>query len=257
MYSHLNTFITLSYAGMVVVIPSSLRSEKKHLDDATLMSLWQHYLVLEGPLKEMHEAFMESHPDEEGIFGAHGVEGKKEAKDRFDEWVRAQPMFKGQMEYMYIEPTAARYRRCVIGPLELREASLDENCDRSLSYYLAEVGDGKVQVCRATGFICHRPPGVGMDRKGYKDYKIFVVPEWLIPATPLLTTKSKLPLVAMPDAPKWIKSDLHAADGLLTRVWPVSSIRPTQVCGKWQSTKFIKKKRDQLVSANEQYVRLY
>jgi hypothetical protein len=184
----------------------------------------------------MYFAWREMNPAERNIDDVIGLTAKEEARNRFEAWVRAEPAYKEQHEYLYIEETAERFKRCQIGPLTLRQSSLDEGRKRGVSYYLAEVGGGKVRVCRAAGFIYHRPPGVAKDEEGYKNYVIFILPEWLYSAYPLLTEKSKLPIVVMPDQPeseqKWIKSDADAMDGVLERVWPVVCIRPTPICGK-------------------------
>lgn len=116
-------------------------------------------------------------------------------------WARAQPQYQDQHHYLYVEDTAERLNRCQIGPLALRYGRLEEKMSRSMSYFLAEVAGGKVRVCRAAGFIYHRPPGVAKDVEEYKDYIIFVLPEWLYSAYPLMTIKSQLPVVVMPDEP--------------------------------------------------------
>ena len=211
------------------------KSLTEQLDPATVMSLFQYYLDVAGPLRDMYKAFLEANPEETWVHIVKGLAAKEAARGRFDTWARAEPAFKDQLQYLAIERIATRFKRCQIGPLALREASLDIGRRKSRSYYLAEVPGGKVQVGRAAGFIYHRPPGVEKDTKNFKGYMIFVLPEWLFPATPLLTTKSRLPLVVMPDeapdVPKWVKTDADVQFGLLERVWPVASIRPTPVCG--------------------------
>ena len=221
---------------MADITPSLLKWKwNKQLDHATVMSLFQYYLDAGGPLREMYEAFLEASRQERWIHSIAGLEAKEAARGRFDTWARAQPTFEDQLQYLAIEETATRFRRCQIGPLVLREASLDTDRKRSRSYYLAEVPGGKVRVCRAAGFMYHRPPGVEKDIDNHKDYVVFVLPEWLFSTNPLLTTKSNLPLVVMPDeapdVPKWVKTDADVQFGLLERVWPVASIRPTPVCG--------------------------
>ena len=222
---------------MVDITPTLLKKKpRKYLDPDTIMSLFQYYLDVNGPLREMYEAFLGAKRGETSIHFVEGLPAKEAARGRFNTWARAQPAFKDQLHYLDIEETAEIFKRCQIGPLALRQASLDNGRKRSMSYYLAEVPGGKVRVCRAAGFIYHRPPGVEQDTENYKDYKIFVFPEWLFSASPLLTIKSKLPLVVMPDeatgVAKWIKTNDDVQYGLIERVWPVSSIRPTPVCGK-------------------------
>jgi hypothetical protein len=204
------------------------KKKMKTLSDEECASLWMFYLQHHSwpearRLHVIHRAYVDAgHEDPVEVKGA---KEKLDSMKRMREWYLELPEHP-HVEFLYLQRKVYKRKRCQLGELRLRSSTLDKSS--AGSYFLAKVFDvhGETfRVGRAKSFFWHRPPGA----TDTSSFVPFVEAIWLKSPSPSKTVDSQLPIVFQDDKPKWRVSDADMADGLLSRVWPLSSVEPSPV----------------------------